>query len=178
MNTLKIILLIACAISCSMGVETNVDKEKILEERRLRMANYRASLNELRVRSSTLAAQNDLETLMAALKIKVIDMYNGAIVVTKDALNNETKILGKIEDEYSLDSIFNEYGLNGSEYSLDSIWNQYGLYGGKHALLSPFNEYSTSPPAIIKDNKIIGYLTTNKLTHKAVDPNWLKQYFK
>lgn len=119
----------------------------------------------------------DIELLQAALKIKVVEKYQGTAVVSYDSLNETTKYLGKIEDQFTVDSIFNEFGTYGSEFSSDSIWNEFGTYGSEFSSESPFNEFTSTPPMIVKNNKIIGYLTVNKFIQGGVDPSWLKSFF-
>jgi hypothetical protein len=99
----------------------------------------------------------------------VCQHVSGAKVIADDG-----KFLGIIASQYSTDSIFNEYGSHGSEYSSDSIWNEYGSYGGKYSSNSPFNDYTSSAPLIIKDNRVIGRLTTNKHLQNAINPYILK----
>ena len=96
------------------------------------------------------------------------------IVASAKVIANDGKYLGELSNEYSSDSIFNEYGAHGSEYSSDSIWNEYGTYGGKYSSESPFNKYASTPPMLIKDNKIIGYLSVNEYIKGAVNPFVLK----
>ena len=92
---------------------------------------------------------------------------NGSVVISQDSNNT---YLGEISNKYSDDSIFNEYGSYGSKYSPDSIWNEYSQAGSKYATESPFNKYSISPPMIIKNKKIIGYLSVNKNVSGAINP--------
>jgi hypothetical protein len=85
--------------------------------------------------------------------------------------------LGKLNpNEYDSDSIFNEYGNFGSEYSPTSIFNEYGSYGGQYSNLSPFNEYSSTPPKIIVNGQLIGYLTVNEYISPRIDPRRIKQW--
>lgn len=89
----------------------------------------------------------------------------GARVVAEDGT-----YLGKIDNSYESDSIFNEYGTHGSKYSVDSIWNNYGQYGGKYAANSPFNEYTTTPPTIYTTDDKTAKLTVNKYLPYTVNP--------
>lgn len=98
-------------------------------------------------------------------------MLDGAVIIAQDDANT---YLGKITSPYDSDSIFNEYGTYGSEYSFTSIWNDYSTFGSEYSTYSPFNEYTSTPPMIIKDKRIIGYLTTNKYIQGAISPNLLK----
>lgn len=104
-----------------------------------------------------------------ALAQNLCQYVAGAKVISDDG-----KFLGTIEGRYSGDSIFNEYGTYGSKYSGDSIWNEYGSYGGKYSSSSPFNDYTSSAPMLIKNNQVIGRLTTNKFLQNAVNPYALK----
>lgn len=86
-------------------------------------------------------------------------------------ISQESKTyLGSITNKYDSDSIFNTYGTYGSKYSSDSIMNDYGPYGGKYSSESPFNEYTSTPPYIVKNGNIIGYLTVNKYMDNALNP--------
>lgn len=90
-----------------------------------------------------------------ALHSQTLYLYGGE--------NNEI-FLGCLNcDDYSSNSIWNDYGKYGSNYSSISIWNDYGIYGDDYSIYSPWNEYASDPPIII-DGKghFYGYLTTNK----------------
>ena len=92
---------------------------------------------------------------------------SGSVVISQDYNNT---YLGEISSRYSDDSIFNEYGNYGSKYSSNSIWNQYSQVGNEYSVESPFNKYSTSPPMIVKNKEIIGYLSVNKNVRGAINP--------
>lgn len=65
--------------------------------------------------------------------------------------------------KFSANSIWNQFGQNGSQFSATSIWNQFSPYGGKFSNTSPFNPYATDPPVIVDANgNFYGYLTANK----------------
>jgi hypothetical protein len=149
------------------------ETEKQIEDIRAR---EKAMLEELRPKVKELL-DYDIELLQIALKIKVIEKYQAAIVVSYNSLTEEIKYLGKIEDQFSSDSIFNEFGTYGSEFSSDSIWNKFGNYGSPFSSQSAFNKFTTNPPIIIKNKQVIGYLTVNKFIKGGVDPNWLKSFF-
>lgn len=148
-------------------IKAKIQEMRVLEKKRLQqlMPKVRPLLNY------------DIELLQAALQIKVLEKYQGAVLVSYDSLTEVRKYLGKIEDQFAAESIFNEYGPYGSEYSVDSIWNEYGSYGGQYSLGSPFNCYSANPPMIVKNKIIIGYLTVSKFIQGGVDPAWLKSFF-
>ena len=57
--------------------------------------------------------------------------------------------LGTFENEYSSNSIFNEYGSYGSKYSSTSIFNPYSQYGSEYSSYSAFNQYASNPPIIV-----------------------------
>jgi hypothetical protein len=105
--------------------------------------------------------------------------FSDAIYLLKCALifaqDDEQTYLGKIDNKFNSESIFNEYGTYGSKYSTDSIWNEYSNFGSKYSSYSPFNDYSSSPPMIVKNGQIIGYLTTNKYITGGISPHILKE---
>ena len=113
--------------------------------------------------------------LQLALSIKVHEKYNGASIIADDG---ERTFLGMIGNETERDSIFNDIGQHGGEIARHSIWNEIGRYGGAISRHSPFNEFSSSPPFIVKNGKVIGRLTVNKFIAGAVDPFWLRSFYK
>ncbi|QHW33835.1 hypothetical protein GZH47_25580 [Paenibacillus rhizovicinus] len=89
--------------------------------------------------------------------------------------SNDGKVyLGKLStNKYDSDSIFNTYGTYGSKYSTTSIWNEYGTYGGSYSSDSAFNKFTSTPPEIVYQNKILGYVTTNSTISNGISPNSL-----
>lgn len=106
---------------------------------------------------------------------EVCSIVSGAVIIAQD---DENTYLGKIANAYDSKSIFNEYGTHGSQYSSDSIWNQYGTFGSEYSTYSPFNKYTSTPPMMIKNKKIIGYLSANKSVRSSIAPNLLKALCK
>lgn len=102
---------------------------------------------------------------------EVCGLVNGSVLIAQD---NQNTYLGKIVNSYQSDSIFNEYGTYGNEYNTDSIWNEYGTFGSEYNSYSATNSYTTTPPMIIKNKKIIGYLSANKSMEGTISPNLLK----
>jgi hypothetical protein len=71
--------------------------------------------------------------------------------------------LGSFENEYSSNSIYNEYGNYGSKYSPTSIFNKYGNYGSDYSNLSPFNRYASNPPGLYdRRGNFYGTLSINR----------------
>ena len=136
--------------------------------------NRESKIKQLRARLAP-ALELSLEELQLALSIKVHETFNGASIIADDG---EQTFLGKIDSAVASDSIFNEFGRYGSEFGAKSIWNEFGRYGSEFATYSPFNEFTSSPPFIVKSGKVIGHLTVNDALHGAVDPNWLKMFYK
>ena len=56
--------------------------------------------------------------------------------------------LGTFENQYSTNSVYNQYGDYGSPYSSNSIMNKYGDYGSAYSDKSPFNKYASHAPWI------------------------------
>lgn len=106
---------------------------------------------------------------------EVCDQVKGAVLLAQDDKNT---YLGKIASAYDPDSIFNEYGTYGSEYNSLSIWNQYATFGSEYSSYSPNNSYTSTPPMIVKDRKVLGYLTANKSIKSSITPNLLKALCK
>lgn len=102
---------------------------------------------------------------------EVCGIVKGAALIAQDDKNT---YLGKITNLYDSDSIFNEYGIYGSKYSSSSIWNEYATFGSEYSSYSPHNAYTSKPPIIIKNRKILGYLSANKSIKSSIAPNLLK----
>ncbi|MEK9968850.1 MAG: hypothetical protein VW600_06920 [Ferrovibrio sp.] len=98
-------------------------------------------------------------------------IVSGSTLIAQDDRNT---YLGKITNSFDSDSIFNEYGNYGNKFSANSIWNEYSTFGSEYNIASPFNKFSTSPPMIIKNRAVIGYLSSNKALPNSVTPNLLK----
>ena len=78
--------------------------------------------------------------------------------------------LGTFENEYSKNSIYNEYGTYGSKYSSNSIFNQYGKYGSDYSQYNPFNKYANKTPSLYdKKGNFYGVLSLNKYAKGVTD---------
>ncbi|MEX0944133.1 MAG: 4-fold beta flower protein [Balneolaceae bacterium] len=89
-----------------------------------------------------------------------------------EIIASDNTFLGVISNNrLDQNSISNSYGPHGGKYSQYSIFNQYGPYGGKYSQNSPFNQYSSTPPKIVKNGNLLGYLTANKYLHNRIDVN-------
>jgi hypothetical protein len=80
--------------------------------------------------------------------------------------------------EFATDSVFNEYGRNGSRYSSESIWNSYGQFGSPYSVFSACNPYASDPPVIVDESGYAyGRLTVNRYSPQigagAQFYNWL-----
>ena len=102
---------------------------------------------------------------------QIVEILRGAKIIAQDG---EATYLGTFANEYSSESIFNEYSKYGSEYSSTSIWNEYSKFGGEYSQYSPFNEYSRKPPMIVKEGKIIAYISLNTYINGAISPLIIK----
>lgn len=94
----------------------------------------------------------------------------GAKVIAQDGNNT---YLGKILDKYDSESIFDKYGNYGSKYSSPSLWDEYGDFGNKYSIYSHNNPNTPTPPMIIKNGKVIGYLSSNKTISPSISLNLL-----
>ncbi|MDP4210933.1 MAG: hypothetical protein Q8928_19175 [Bacteroidota bacterium] len=102
---------------------------------------------------------------------QIIDSLRGASIIAQDA---DRTFLGTLTNEINSNSIFNDIGTYGSDISSNSIWNDIGTYGSDISPYSPFNDITSTPPMIVKNEKIIGYLTVNKIISGGISPNILK----
>jgi len=101
--------------------------------------------------------------------------FRGALIIGQDA---DHTYLGKIANNSDGDSIFNDFSPYGDPLSPKSIWNEFSTFGNSFNGLSPFNESSATPPEIVKDGSMIGYLSMNKNVKNSISPNALKELCK
>ena len=121
------------------------------------------------------ALKLSVQELWIILKIKAkADLWQ-TIIVADDGNNT---YLGDISSKFKANSIFNQFGRYGSKFETKSIWNQFGRYGSKFEQYSAFCDFSFSPPMIVKNNTVIGRVTTNEAVTGAINPNLLKALFE
>ncbi len=109
--------------------------------------------------------------------VQKLNRLQGARIIAADE-----KYLGTIsKNKFDPDSIANEFGHYGNKFSPDSIFNEFGQYGSRYSLLSPFNPHSMNPPRIVRDGRLLAYLSANKFQANPdyIDPEelafWVKQ---
>ena len=82
--------------------------------------------------------------------------------------------LGRVtSNPYDSESICNIYGTYGSSYG-SGIFNTYGTHGGSYSLTGAYNRQAQKPPALIENNKIVGFVTKNPRFRGRIDPDILK----
>lgn len=101
----------------------------------------------------------------------ILSELKGAEIIAQD---DQRTFLGKVANPMERDSIFNASGPYGSSYDKDSVWNTMSPFGNAHGLFSAFDPHAAKPPQIVKDGRVIGYLTTNTMLPNAYAPNRLK----
>lgn len=70
--------------------------------------------------------------------------------------------------------MFKRFGEYGNRYSASSILNPYSIYGNHFNPRSPFNDYAQAPPAIMRDGKVLGYLSDNAEIPQSIAPETLQ----
>jgi hypothetical protein len=82
--------------------------------------------------------------------------------------------LGKVSSsQFDSESICNSFGRYGSEFSSTSVRNEFSRYGSEFSSQSAYNEFTSTPPRIIYQGSVVGYLTKNEFKAGAVDPDIL-----
>jgi hypothetical protein len=84
---------------------------------------------------------------------------NGAAVFSQE---DEPVYLGFLGNDFAAGSINNEFGSYGSEFSSSSIRNAFSPYGNDFSQFSSNNPLALKPPILIKNNRVIGYLSNNQ----------------
>ena len=90
--------------------------------------------------------------------------FDGAKIIGDDG-----EFLGVLGPRWVTDSIFNDSSSYASSWSQNSIFNTSSDYGSSYSSLSVFNDGASSPPMIIGDSKLIGYL--------SIGPSWKNDRF-
>jgi hypothetical protein len=92
--------------------------------------------------------------------------HNGSYIIAHDE-----QLLGKLNNnEFDTDSILNQYGPYGSEYSATSIFNPYSQYGSDYGTYSINNPYTNTPPRLVINGQLIGYITANQYVQNRISP--------
>ena len=113
-----------------------------------------------------------LSNITFASDLNSWDCYKleGAKIIAEDGT-----YLGKIEDDYDSNSIYNEYSEYGNSYNSDSIWNEYSEYGNEYSPKSALNDNASEPPILLKNGEVIGKLTTKEYVFNGYDVNEIKE---
>lgn len=92
-------------------------------------------------------------------------ILDGASVYSNEA---QSRYLGFFGNSSATESIMNKIGTYGSQISPSSVRSQIGMYGSTVSILSANSSLTSTPPMIIKNNQLIGYLTVNRLIQGGV----------
>lgn len=108
-----------------------------------------------------------LEKILADLYAK---QATGVVPVGQSYLAaQDGQFLGKITDnQYDRDSILNEYGPYGSPYSNTTIFNEYSPYGSPYGQYSINNPYCSTPPKLVINDKLLGFVTKSQYVTNAI----------
>lgn len=123
-----------------------------------------------------------LQTSILTILIALISATANARELLIFGGGNHDEFLGCFNcDEYSTDSICNEFGKYGSEFSNNSIFNEFSAHGNTFSLSSPWNEFSTTdnvPVLVDRSGNFYGYFTINTIRSDAVSfaPNLAQAY--
>jgi hypothetical protein len=74
---------------------------------------------------------------------------------------------------FEYESICNDFGPYGNRFAYISIKNDFGPYGNPFSTKSVYNAFTTTPPRIIYQGTVVGYLTKNEFLRGALDPDLL-----
>ena len=103
----------------------------------------------------------------AALTLQTID--GRATLVASDGTYLGIVSSSRVAPE----SICNNVGIYGSNVGPKSVRNKVGLYGSTVSPQSAYNSVTPTPPAIIYNGAVFGYLTKNTVKPGRVDPDVL-----
>ena len=76
--------------------------------------------------------------------------------------------LGFFGTQFASESIYNQFGTYGSQFNSLSVRNTFGTYGSQFSTYSHMNQFTQTPPMILKDGILLGYLTVNPTINKGL----------
>jgi hypothetical protein len=119
--------------------------------------------------SFTVAAAAPSPTPTPAAGLTVWDIDGRATLLASDGT-----YLGKVSsNQFDYESICNDFGAYGNPFAYVSVRNDFGPYGNPYSLKSVYNEFTSTPPRIIYQGAVVGYLTKNSYLRGALDPDLL-----
>ena len=102
--------------------------------------------------------------VMMAVSVHAVSLNQLRIIAS------DGTFLGTFENEYSSNSIYNQYGRYGSPYNANSIFNKYGTYGSDYSDKSPFNQYANNAPGLYdRQGNFYGTLSINRYARGVTD---------
>lgn len=103
----------------------------------------------------------------------VVDFIN-ALDGQAHLLGADGAFLGIVSiDRFHETSVCNKFGTFGSRFENMSVWNRFGNYGNQISDLSAYHNHAPTPPAIVYQKNIIGFLTKNRRQSDGLDPDLL-----
>jgi len=96
----------------------------------------------------------------------------GARLVGCNGRNLGTITINKLDSA----SLLYPYAPPGNKLSPNSIFNKFGSYGNQFNSMSAYNPVTTTPPSIVLNGTVIGYLTKNRALTGAIDPDSLFEW--
>lgn len=86
-------------------------------------------------------------------------------------VGNDGQLKGCIScNEYSGDSIWNNFSTYGNEFNSESLWNDFGTYGNEFNSNSPWNQYGQGMKIVDLDGNFYGYFTINSYSNQTRVP--------
>jgi len=110
---------------------------------------------------------NQLDTPKPVDKIDLTKL-KGCAIYAQDENNT---FLGEFSGHNEEHSIFNSIGNYGSDFSSQSIWYDFGTFGNGLSNYSIYYDQASHPPMIVRNNTIVGYLTTNENIEGGIHPD-------
>ncbi len=88
-------------------------------------------------------------------------------------------LLGKVSgNPFSGDSVISVSGKYGSSTGSASIWNPFGQFGNSSGFYSAFNDFASAPPQMVKNEVVLGVVTTGTTRVQRVHPIALRAWLE
>lgn len=118
----------------------------------------------------TIAAPVPAATAAPALGALTLQTIDGRATL----IANDGTYLGLVSSSrVAPESICNNVGIYGSNVGPRSIRNSVGLYGSNVSPNSAYNSVTPTPPTIVYQGNVVGYLTKNQVKPGGIDPDRL-----
>lgn len=126
--------------------------------------------------TTTITASSEGKTGTATLTVtggsaSICTQIAGSLVYGFDVVSGTyATYIGRLTNQFDLQSIYNQFGTYGSQFSSLSMNNQFSTWGSQFSAQSAFNQFASNPPILVKNGVALAYFTINQFKSPYVTP--------